>query len=304
MTSKPIDWIAVLALCIAMLVWGSSFTAFKTAIETMGPMNVIFWRMTVASLVFLYFVKSFFSLKISAKEWKYIAMMVLFEPCLYFLFELHALQYTSAGQAGMITSMMPLMTAFAAGIFLKEVVSKQVITGSVIAVSGAVWLSFSSSDSSHASNPLLGNALEFGAMVCAAGYTIAVRYLSQKFSVIFLLALQSFAGMLFFLPFAWWEYRTTPFAFSMEAALWVIYQGVIVTIGGYGMYNFALGRMEASKAAIYINLIPIFAVVLAYLIRGEVLTLVGIIASMVILTGVFISQISREKLKLLWTGRL
>ena len=284
------------ALVMAMLVWASSFIALKSAIGPIGPMSVIFGRMFIASLCFLYFIKGFLKLNFTKEDLKYIGLMVFFEPCLYFIFEAKALEYTSAGQAGMITSMMPLITAIGAGIILKEVITKKVIIGSLLAVSGAIWLSLSASGSEHASNPLLGNTLEFCAMIMASGYAISIRHLSAKFSAIFLTAIQSFAGMIFFLPFALWEYNTTTMNITTDALLWTLYLGVIVTIGGYGLFNFALGRVEASKASIYVNLIPVFAVILAYLLLGEELTYTGMIASIIILSGVVISQMPTEKL--------
>lgn len=297
MIKREVDWIAVGALIVATFIWASSFIALKSAIGPIGPFSVIFGRMVVASLCFAFFIKSFFKLKFTRDDVKYITLMVLFEPCLYFIFEAKALQYTSAGQAGMITSMMPLITAVGAGIILKEVITRKVIIGSLLAVSGAIWLSLSSGGDEHASNPLLGNTLEFIAMVCASGYAISIRHLSEKFSALFLTAIQAFAGAIFFLPFALWEYNAIEMNITSEALLWVCYLGVIVTLGGYGLFNFALGRVEASKASIYINLIPIFAVILAYFILGEKLTYVGIVASGIILSGVFISQMPTQRLK-------
>ena len=86
--------------------------------------------------------------------------------------------------------------------------------------------------------------------------------------------------------------------FTTEALLWVLYLGVVVTIGGYGMFNLALSRIEASRASVFVNLIPVFTVLLAYLFLGEVLKPTEIIASIVILCGVAISQmpaLRREK---------
>ena len=37
--------------------------------------------------------------------------------------------------------------------------------------------------------------------------------------------------------------------FSLEALAWIAYLGVIVTLGGYGLYNYALSKIDASKAA-------------------------------------------------------
>ena len=293
MIKKDIDWLAVGALIVAMMVWASSFIALKSAIGPMGAMSVIFGRMFFASLCFIFFIKEFLKLKFTKEDIKYIVIMTIFEPCMYFIFEAKALQNTSAAQAGMITSMMPLITAVAAGIVLKEVISKKVFVGALLAVFGAVWLSLSTDSADNAINPLLGNSLEFLAMVCGAGYAISSRHLSGKFSPIFLTAIQAFAGAVFFLPFAIWEYNSIGMQITLNSALWTVYLGVVVTLGGYGMFNFALSRMEATKAAVYINLIPVFTVILAFLILGEKLKFVQIVASAIILTGVFISQMPR-----------
>ncbi|MDA7848327.1 DMT family transporter [Sulfurospirillum sp.] len=297
MIKKDVDLVAVGILITAMMVWASSFIALKSAIGPIGPMSVIFGRMFVASLCFLYFIKSFLKLEFTKSDIKYIALMAMFEPCMYFIFEAKALQYTTAGQAGMITSMMPLITAIGAGIVLKEVISKKLIVGSLLAVSGAVWLSLSANGSESASNPLLGNTLEFFAMVCGAGYAISIKHLTKKFSALFLTAIQAFIGCIFFLPFALWEYNTMVMDFNQEAILWVVYLGVFVTLGGYGLFNYALSRVEASKASMFINLIPVFTLLFAFLILGEKLSFIEMIASLIILSGVFITQIPTERIK-------
>ncbi len=294
---KDIDWLAVGALVLAMMVWASSFIALKSAIGPMGPMTIIFYRMLLASLCFVFFINQFRKLKFTKEDIKYIALMTLFEPCLYFIFEANALKNTSAGQAGMITSMMPLITAIGAAIILKEVITKKLIIGAFLAVFGAIWLSLSADSAQNAVNPLLGNSLEFLAMVCGSGYAISIRRLSSKFSALFLTAIQAFIGTIFFFPFAIWEYNTLSMHVTLDSILWTAYLGIVVTLGGYGMFNFALGRIEASKASVYINLIPVFTVFLAFLILGEKLNFVEIVASGVILTGVFISQMPTIKLR-------
>ena len=159
--NQKIDLLGLLLLLTAMLTWASSFIALKSAIGPLGPMSVVFGRMVIASLCFVYFIKGFLKLEFTKKDIKYILLMTAFEPCLYFIFEAKALQYTTASQAGMITSMMPLMTAIGAAIALKEVITKKVIIGSLLAVMGAVWLSLSAQSSEHASNPLLAISWSF-----------------------------------------------------------------------------------------------------------------------------------------------
>lgn len=297
MKQQRIDLIGILFLLTAMLTWASSFIAFKAALGPLGPMSLMFGRMLIASLCFVYFINGFRKLEFTKKDVKYILLLTFFEPCLYFIFEAKALQLTTASQAGMITSMMPLMTAIAASFVLKEYLSKRVVIGSALAVAGAVWLSLGAQSSEHASNPLLGNFLEFCAMVCGTWYAISVRYLSQRFSALFLTAVQAFIGTIFFAPLALWEYVTLPMTLTWEVFGWMCYLGIVVTLGGYGMFNLALSRIEASRASVFVNLIPVFTVLLAYILLGEVLTQTEMMASFVIFGGIIISQLPRFSAK-------
>ncbi|TLP39655.1 DMT family transporter [Arcobacter arenosus] len=280
-----------------MFIWASSFIALKSAMQDLGEYTVIFIRMVTASLCFLYFIKDFLKYDFTKSDIKYIFLLALFEPCFYFIFEAKALIYTSASQAGMITSLMPIITAMAAGFFLKEIITRKLIFGSLIAMFGAVWLSVQATTSYSAPNPMLGNFLEFCAMICAAGYTIVARYLSNKYSALFITAIQVFIGAVFFFPFFIYEISTSSMQFTIEALSWSVYLGIVVTLGGYGLYNFALTKIEASKAAVFVYLIPIFTVFLAYMFLGEKLSSKELIASALILIGVFISQLKVKRFR-------
>ncbi|MCD8477034.1 MAG: DMT family transporter [Sulfurospirillum sp.] len=128
-------------------------------------------------------------------------------------------------------------------------------------------------------------------MICGTWYAISVRYLSQKFSALFLTAIQAFVGTIFFFPLAVWEYFTLPMHLSLEVFGWLCYLGIVVTLGGYGMFNLALSRIEASKASVFVNLIPVFTVLLAYLFLNERLSQTEMLASFVIFGGIIISQL-------------
>lgn len=258
-------------------------------------MSIIFGRMVAASAVFLLFWKHYRGLSFTPSDIKYLLAMVLLEPCLYFIFEIKALQYTSASQAGVITSTMPLFAAIGAGIFLKEIITKNLLIGSTLAILGAVWLSLEASVEAYAPNPLLGNTLELLAMLCAAGYTIIIKHLTKRFSALFLTAIQAFAGAIFYLPLALWEWQGALPVVSLEGMLAILYLGVVVTLGGYGLFNFSLTKLPASRASVFINLIPAFVVILAFIILGETLNVAQLFAAGVIFLGVFITQINFKR---------
>lgn len=277
-------------LVLAMLLWASSFIALKIAFESYHPMVVIFGRMAVAGVCFL-----FLASKLKGSEWrrgdlKYLAFMVVCEPCLYFLFETHAVKNTTASQAGMVTAMLPLMVAVAAGLCLHEKVSRRTMSGFLLAVAGVCLLGATGEASGSAPRPALGNFLEFLAMVCATGYNIALKKLTERYSPLFLTALQAFVGTFFFLPFLFLPGTELPRAFDLEAVASILYLGVFVTLGAYGLYNYGVSRMPASQASAFVNLIPVFTVILGWAILGERFTLVQYGASLLVFIGVFVSQ--------------
>lgn len=278
-------------LTLAMLIWGSSFIALKIAFQSYSPWLVIFARMFIAALCFLPLIHHFRKIRFRRQDIKYLLLMTAFEPCLYFIFEAWALLNTTASQAGMITSMLPLMVAVSAGLWLHEKVGRTTWFGFSIAIAGAWWLSFAGESSASAPNPLLGNFLEFVAMICATGYTITLKHLSARYSPLFLTALQAFVGALFFLlPALLSDNPVLPPAPTLTATLAIIYLGTFVTVGAYGLYNYGVSRIPATQAGAFINLIPVFSVILGFTILGEHFTNLQFAAAGLVFCGVLITQ--------------
>lgn len=273
----------------AMALWGSSFIALKIAFAELSPMWVICARMVLGSLVFIAAWRWRGKIEYRRGDWKYLAGLAVCEPCLYFIFEAMALQNTSASQAGMITALMPLLVAVGAFIFLRERITRTSLAGFLIAVGGAIWLSLAGTADAHAPNPLLGNFFEFLAMLCAMGYTLILKHLSQRYSAFLMTAMQAFVGAPFFLLLAL-AMEPVPTSISAQGLAAVVYLGVLVTVGAYGLFNFAVGRLPASQASAFVNLIPLFTLLFAVLMLGETLNTEQIGAALVVFTGVALSQ--------------
>jgi drug/metabolite transporter (DMT)-like permease len=288
--ARATDWVAYAALIGAMIFWASSFVALKIAFRSYDPMVVIFGRMAVATLCFLAVAGRFRRIRVRREDVRLLAFMVFCEPCLYFLLEAKAVENTTASQAGMITAMLPLMVAVAARVFLKESLSRRTLAGFALAVAGACWLSAGAVADASAPNPVLGNLLEFGAMVCATGYFISLKRLTAAYPPLFLTAFQALVGSLFYFPILFLPSTARPAGWDPVGLMAIGYLGAFVTLGGYGLYNFGVSRIPVSRASAFVNLIPAFAVIMGWLILGERFTAAQYLASAVIFVGVFLSQ--------------
>lgn len=279
---------ANLCLTIAMIIWGSSYIALKQAILFYPPEWVMFLRMSttlVCCLLLWRWVRRF---TYQAGDWKLLLLMSAAEPCLYFWFEGQAMQYTSAAQAGVLVSCLPIFVALLAWIFLKERCSTTLAFGFTLCIGGSILLSLVSDTSDHAPNPLLGNTLEIIALFFAAVYTLCVKKLCTRYSPLTLIALQGLSGSLFFAPQA----AFTPFPTEHNTAglLSIFYLGAFVTLGAYGLYNYSISKLSVLKVAAFSNLTPVFALLLAVLLLGETITLLQGMAIGLIFLGVYVSQ--------------
>lgn len=289
MTDGVQRMLPIMALLSAMVLWGSSFVALKYSFQEMHPLAVILGRMVVASLCFLPFYRSFARAGLRRHHMVPLACMCLCEPCCYFLFESLALVYTSASQASMITTMLPLMVALAAGLMLGERITRRTIGGFFLAAAGALWLSLGGEGTDQAPHPALGNFLEFMAMVCATGYTILMKRLSKELHPFFLTGIQAFTGAVFFAPVLLLP-SVQASALSIGGIGAVLYLGIVVSVGAYGLYNFGVSRIPASQASAFVNLIPVFSILFGFLLLGERLNFWQWMACTLVFTGVLVSQ--------------
>ena len=279
-----------IGLVLAMLIWGSSFIAMKYAFQSYDPWVVVFGRMLVALLCFLPFLPRLWPGRDGFVDLPYLFLMVLMEPCLYFILEAFALENTTASQAGMITSMLPLMVAVAAGFWLHERICRYTWSGFFIAIAGAWWLSLSGESSAYAPAPLLGNVLEFFAMVCAALYTVILKRVSRHYTPMQLTFFQAIAGTLFYFPVLFLPSTVLPADLPLSPSFAVLYLGTLVSIGAYVLYSYGVSRIPATQASAFVNLIPVFSVVLGFLVLGERFTPEQFTASAVVFAGVLLSQ--------------
>lgn len=284
-------YIPILALVAAMLLWSSSFIALKIAFRAYDPMVVIFGRMLVASLCFLLVARRLTaSLAYQPGDYKPILFMAFCEPCLYFIFEAKAIENTTASQTGLITAILPILVMVAASALLKEKVSGKAWIGGGLAVAGVCWLTLASAPSSDAPNPILGNFYEFLAMVCATGYTISLKQLTNRYNPFALTAIQALAGTIFYLPLLFLPGTELPRHFDPLSGSAVIYLGAVITLGAYGLYNFGVKYVPASKATVYVNLIPVFTAILGVTLLHERFTLNQFFAALLVMGGVYLSQ--------------
>lgn len=285
-----LDILALCALAGAMFLWSGTFIAMKLVLAVYHPAFMSFVRMLVSTALLLPFFPSWMrKTPYSWGDWRIIALLVFSEPCLYFVFEGYALRHTTASQAGVITALLPLLVGVSAFFFLKERLPTRTWFGFFLAVGGVIILTLSGENSEAAPNALLGNTLEFFAMLMACVYTLCVRKL-VGYPPFFITAMQALAGAVFFAAMLLLLQVPLPDVMPSMTVLLSLAFLCFSTIVAYGLYNFGIARLSAGQAAAWINLIPAITLAMGIVLLGERLAFVQGLAIIPILVGVLLSQ--------------
>jgi len=283
--------LSTMAIMGAVVLWGGSFVAMRVTVTAIGPMAVMWCRMMIALVLILPFWKSLVPASAyRSGDWKLLVPMVLFQPCLYFLLESNALQFTTSSQAGVISASVPILVTLGAALFLYEAMSLMTMAGIALSITGVVMLTLAAGPQGSGQNPLLGNMLELLAMICAAGNMLIIKRLSDRYNPWGLTAMQIVAGAIFFIPGAFFLHRIPLEKVSLSLVLCLVFLGGFVTFGAFGLYNWGISQIKVAKASSFINLIPVVAVFLGWAILGESLSLLQGLAACAVIAGVILTQ--------------
>ena len=287
---KHHNLLPIAAIMIAVLFWGFSFVGMRVVLRELSPMTIMWCRMITALIVILPFIRKLLPDTYRTGDWKLLIPMVLFQPCLYFLFETNALLLTTSTQAGVISAAVPVFVIIGARLFFRESMTKATIAGLVLSITGVVFLTAGQGAGESAPNPVLGNLIEIAATVFAAGNLLLIKKLSGRYSPWTLIAMQIIAGTIFFTPGFFQLLKTDPSIWSLRLVLILLYLGVFVSLAAFALYYWAISKLTVSKASTFINLIPVVVIITGWIILGESLTAIQLLAAIGVIIGVILSQ--------------
>ncbi|MBQ4123473.1 DMT family transporter [bacterium] len=285
---------AYLSITIAVILYGTTLTATKICLSYYSPSQLMMFRLLISAVLFIPFLFTIYkSIRIEKRDIWLILLMILCEPCLYFVFETNALKYTTSGQAGIVSALEPVILLIGARIVLKEKFLKIVYVGLAIAVTGSILLSLSSDVSALAPRPLLGNFLELIAIILTDTCVITTKYLMDRYPPFFLAGIAVIGGAIFFtlLNFA----TGSSFAVVLNPSLFlVIYLGILTVIA-YALYNFAICTLPASKFSPFLFVLPVAAVLFGWFFLGETINIKQFAACILVFLGIYVCQLNDKK---------
>lgn len=297
-------------MIIATVLWAGAFIAGKLGINAFSPLILTYLRIGLAAVIIfpVMVYKHRHDWKLNKEDYMLVIILGIVGMTGYHLLFFEALKYTTASNASVINSFNPLITAVLASIILKEVLSMKKIALILSAFLGVV-LTITRWDLigivSHGFNK--GDLIMLLAATCWATYSIIVKKGMQRISPLKLTTYTFIACVIILTPFAIKEIIVDQ-ALDVPGSsyLAIIYMAIFPTVGGYTIQQYCIKTLGPSKTALFINLVPIFSIMMAVVFLGETFYTINVVSIILVIISVFLflkdkapkQQIYQEKNKI------
>ncbi|MGM0401700.1 MAG: DMT family transporter [Chloroflexota bacterium] len=289
-TAASARWQGVLAVSAVMVIFGTTFVATEIVLEEMGPLTLAFARFLIALIVFAPFLRHRKDGKTST--WR-VACMGLLSVTLFFSLQNWGLLYTTSANAAIILSAIPALTAIVSRFTLGEPLTLWRGLGILLSMAGVAVVVTGDSLMGvvSPSDTLLGDLLILGAAACWALYTVLGRQVVRRWAPSAVTAHTIAWGTLFLVPLGAGEVFWQGIAWPTPRA-WIMLSFLALVASGlaFFLYLFALTRLEAGEASVYVNLSPVVTLIAARLVLGDPIRWLQILGAALVLAGVYLTE--------------
>ncbi len=220
----------------------------------------------------------------------------LFSICM-----LYGVSMTSAVSAGVIMAAIPAVVALMSWLFLREAISLRVWLGVACAALGISLVTLLKQELLvHATqglqanlapkNVLLGNFLVFGAVLCEAAYAVIGKKLTGQLGPKRIASLINLWGFVLMTPFGLYVALDFSFA-SVAPGMWLllVFYALAASVWTVWLWMTGLHGVPASQAGVFTVMLPIAAALTGWLVLGEQMSLLQLLAFGIALLGVVLA---------------
>jgi drug/metabolite transporter (DMT)-like permease len=277
---------------LVAVIWGGTWIAGRMAALEASPFMVAGWRIIIASSILGYLVwRQLGKISFPKEQKKYIFLMALVGVCGYALCFFYGLKFVQPGRAALVVALNPVMVAIGAWVFMGEPLSLRKWCGVSIALFGSLVilghgdpLSLFRGEINH------GELFILGCVATWTAYTLLGRKVSKDVSPLLMTFHASWMGglMLWGIGLLDGSLRTMP-SFSWQGWGSIVYLGVLGSGLAYVWYAQGLKVLGAARTAVFINFVPMSAVLFSAVLLHEQLQWQSIVGGLIVLIGVVLT---------------
>jgi len=200
------------------------------------------------------------------------------------LLQFQALEYTSASNVGLISTLNTISIALFSFLLLKEKINSWQMAAMLLSFSGVLVVLTEGTLSQLLDLRFNKGDLYMMGAVCIWGlYSVCSRWAMQKTSPLMATFFSGAIGVVLLLPFNAADFSITEFNVSFMVS--ILYTGVVSTVVCMVLWNIGVQKLGATEAGLFLNFNPIFTALLASVFLHEKWSWMQVIGSLVVILG-------------------
>jgi drug/metabolite transporter (DMT)-like permease len=294
-------------LFLPPLFWASNFIAGRSVSHLAAPLNLSFWRWFIALIILLPFIVVPIWKQRQIIQKHFIKILVLaalgiagFNSLVYI-----ALQDTTATNALLLNSFIPIFIILISSLLLRETITKIQALGVFLSLLGVIAI-ITKMDYLIIKHLTLnkGDLWMLLAALDWALYSVLLKYFRPKeMSPIAFLGILIFLGVLILLPLHLYNpFNEIAWVWDETMVKVVLYIAIFPSIISYLAWNYGVQKIGAAKGGQFIHLMPFFGAILAVILLNEEIHSYHIIGGLFIATGLWLSLFYKRSNQLLKKG--
>lgn len=280
-------------LLMTMACWGGTFVAGRLLGGVVAPFHASFLRFAIATailLVILYRHNGHFP-RLNKVQFYTILLLGLTGVLGYNLAFFKGLETVSASRAGLIIALNPVGIALFSALAGGEPLRAKRSLGIIISVIGAMMVI------SRGQWDVLTGAIGSGEMtllvcvICWALYSVIGRYTLTGLSPLTAVTYSALAGTILLAPLSLTQGLMAEIVhYDLSAWISILYLAIFGTVAGFIWYYQAIKVIGTVRSGVFINFVPLFALLFGILILGESLTPSLLQGGVLVITGAWITN--------------
>ena len=298
MSTQKMDVKLVVSLLAVAIVWGTTYLGIRIAVETIPPWFVTTMRQSMAALILLIIL-------LRNKEFKWIGWPSMRRQMLLStLMIVVANGMTTVAEQTIPSGLTSLLNALSPiAVFLGSVaigLQKPTLKGFIGVIIGFLGVAFIFRDGiGDLLDPNYKTGIMFLAIAIlgwASGTIYAKKYTHESSNIILDLFYQFIFSAVVQLVLAFiFSPTIEPSSWSLQSLGAVVYLAVFGSVIGFFCYIYALKKVTATEVSILSYFNTVIAIFLGWLILDEVITIDLLIATVLIIVGVFITNYKKKQ---------
>lgn len=285
----------VLAL-FTIIVWGTTFIATKVLLNNFTPVEILFFRFLIAFVALFITYPKIFKYTNIKDELLFFAAS-LSGITIYQFLENTALTYSSASNVSIITACAAFFTAIFSKIFLKdEKITKLFYVGFIVSMIGVVLVSFNGTFSLDFVPA--GDLMSLCGAVLWGVYSVVVKVVSKKnYNPVHVTRRIMMYGLISLIPICLFTNSDLTFSrfLDIDNLLLMLFLGLIASALCFSTWNISVDYLGAVKTGMYVYFNPVVTIIFGAIILNEKLSLMGIVGTILIFVGLYVSSFKRKK---------